>query len=174
MVSELIRISNGKYKMEAILFSFWMVGLPDFRTHLKSKPLADQTLFNHSNPTRVRISDRQFKKIYRMWSSRMLLVMSSASCWNFFWIVSASSPLSSSRAATRLAKLWSNDSIAPKMITTSRHKKMTVGIFLNVCTPCGVRLLDHLLWYVFQSSHYKFQVLTFHDDLSVGSFYTCV
>ena len=37
----IVWISDGKFKMAAILVNFQMVSLPDFRSHLKSKPFAN-------------------------------------------------------------------------------------------------------------------------------------
>ena len=43
--------------MAAILVGFQMVGLPDFRSHSKSGPFANQPLFDHSKSGQGRISD---------------------------------------------------------------------------------------------------------------------
>ena len=40
-----VQISTSKYKMLAILVGFQMVGLPDIRSHLKSRPICKSTSF---------------------------------------------------------------------------------------------------------------------------------
>ena len=52
-----VRISYRKYKMEVILVSFQMVGLPVFRSHSKSRPFANQPLLDHSKSEQCWISD---------------------------------------------------------------------------------------------------------------------
>ena len=53
----MVRISNGKCKMVAILVSFQMIGVPDFRSHLKSRPLVNQPPLGHSKSGCVPILD---------------------------------------------------------------------------------------------------------------------
>ena len=50
-------ISNGFWQNGGHLSGFQMVGLPNFRSHLKSGPFATQPFFNHSESKLVWISD---------------------------------------------------------------------------------------------------------------------
>ena len=49
------------------------IGLPDFRSHLKSGPSATQPLFNHSKSRLFQISDSQCKTIYTEYNNSVLL-----------------------------------------------------------------------------------------------------
>ena len=51
----MVQISNDQYKMAAILVGFQMVGRLEFKSHSKSRPFANQPLFDHSKSGHVRI-----------------------------------------------------------------------------------------------------------------------
>ena len=49
-----------------------MVGLPDFRSHLKSRPFANQPRYDHLKPRLVLISDPHCSPIFEARSTEML------------------------------------------------------------------------------------------------------
>ena len=51
------RFSNGFWQNGGHLSGFQIVGLPDFRSHLKSRPFATQPVLDHSKSRLGRISD---------------------------------------------------------------------------------------------------------------------
>ena len=57
-------ISNGFWQNGSNLSGFQMVGLPDFRSHSKSRPFATQPLFDHSKSRLVQISDLHCKYLF--------------------------------------------------------------------------------------------------------------
>ena len=53
-------VSNGFWQNGRHLLGFQMIGLPDFRSHSKSRPFANQPLFDHSKSRLVQLSNRHY------------------------------------------------------------------------------------------------------------------